>query len=111
MTLAAHAGLVPERHARLGGSRRDHPGSGTWQIETATACDERRRGEHVREACRYWPRIAMRWIRSFADGKDLASDLGERKFAAMASLVDKPLIIWSRRSISVPVAGRLEDAR
>jgi N-acetylornithine carbamoyltransferase len=31
-------------------------------------------------------------IRSFADGKDLAADLGERKFSAMAHLVDKPLI-------------------
>jgi N-acetylornithine carbamoyltransferase len=31
-------------------------------------------------------------IRAFADGRDLAADLAETKFRAMAALVDKPLI-------------------
>ncbi|MFO0452856.1 MAG: N-acetylornithine carbamoyltransferase [Pseudomonadota bacterium] len=81
--------------ARLGGtSFVITPGHGTWQLEhrlgvpmNATAA------EHVREGI---PVLASfcdaLGIRAFADGKDLAYDLAETNFNAMASLVDKPLI-------------------
>ena len=81
--------------ARLGGaSFVITPGSGTWQIETRDGVVMNgAAAEHVREGV---PVLASYCdalgIRSFADGKDLATDLGERKFNAMASLVDKPLI-------------------
>jgi N-acetylornithine carbamoyltransferase len=81
--------------ARLGGaSFVITPGSGTWQIETRDGVVmDGAAAEHVREGV---PVLASYCdalgIRSFADGKDLVADLGERKFAAMAALVDKPLI-------------------
>jgi len=81
--------------ARLGGSSFViTPGSGTWQLETRTgAVMDGSFAEHMREGL---PVLASYCdalgIRSFADGKDLAADLGEHKFHAMASLVDKPLI-------------------
>jgi len=81
--------------ARLGGaSFVITPGSGTWQIETREAVVmDGAAAEHAREGV---PVLASYCdalgIRSFADGKDLAADLGEHKFAAMASLIDKPLI-------------------
>jgi len=81
--------------ARLGGSSFViTPGSGTWQIETrhGTVMDGAA-AEHVKEGI---PVLASYCdalgIRSFADGKDLAADIGEHKFTAMAKLVDKPLI-------------------
>lgn len=81
--------------ARLGGnSFVITPGQGTWQLETRIgavmngAC-----AEHVREGI---PVLASYCdalgIRAFADGKDLAADLAETNFRAMAELVDKPLI-------------------
>jgi N-acetylornithine carbamoyltransferase len=81
--------------AQLGGSSFViTPGSGTWQIETRDGVVmDGVAAEHVREGV---PVLASYCdalgIRSFADGKDLAADLGERKFNAMARLVDKPLI-------------------
>jgi N-acetylornithine carbamoyltransferase len=81
--------------ARLGGaSFVITPGNGTWQIETRDGVTmDGAAAEHIREGI---PALASYCdalgIRSFADGKDLAADLGERKFAAMAHLVDKPLI-------------------
>ncbi|HEX4024388.1 MAG TPA: N-acetylornithine carbamoyltransferase [Steroidobacteraceae bacterium] len=81
--------------ARLGGSSFViTPGSGTWQLETRSgAVMDGNVAEHIREGL---PVLASYCdalgIRSFADGKDLAADLGEEKFSAMASLVDKPLI-------------------
>jgi len=81
--------------ARLGGaSFVITPGNGTWQIETRDGVVmDGAAAEHIREGI---PALASYCdalgIRSFADGKDLAADLGERKFAAMAHLVDKPLI-------------------
>jgi N-acetylornithine carbamoyltransferase len=81
--------------ARLGGSSFViTPGSGTWQMESRDgAVMDGAAAEHVREGV---PVLAsycdVLGIRSFADGKDLAADLGEQKFAAMARLVDKPLI-------------------
>jgi N-acetylornithine carbamoyltransferase len=81
--------------ARLGGnSFVITPGQGTWQLETRLgavmngAC-----AEHVREGI---PVLASYCdalgIRAFADGKDLAQDLAETHFKAMAELVQKPLI-------------------
>jgi N-acetylornithine carbamoyltransferase len=81
--------------ARLGGaSFVITPGSGTWQIETrAGVVMDGAAAEHVREGV---PVLASYCdalgIRSFADGKDLAADLSEQKFSAMARLVEKPLI-------------------
>src|SRR3984957_16939336 len=81
--------------ARLGGaSFVITPGSGTWQIETRDGVVmDGVAAEHAREGV---PVLASYCdalgIRSFADGKDLAADIGERKFTAMTSLIDKPLI-------------------
>jgi N-acetylornithine carbamoyltransferase len=81
--------------ARLGGSSFViTPGQGTWQLETRLgAVMNGAAAEHVREGI---PVLASYCdalgIRAFADGKDLASDLAETNFKAMAELVDKPLI-------------------
>ncbi len=81
--------------AKLGGSSFViSPGNGTWQLETRTgAVMDAGAAEHIREGL---PVLASYCdalgIRSFADGKDLAADLAESKFQAMARLVDKPLI-------------------
>jgi N-acetylornithine carbamoyltransferase len=81
--------------AKLGGaSFVITPGSGTWQIETRdSVLMDGSAAEHMREGV---PALASYCdalgIRSFADGKDLAADLSEQKFSAMARLVDKPLI-------------------
>ena len=81
--------------ARLGGSSFViTPGNGTWQLETRDgAVMDGAAAEHVREGL---PVLASYCdalgIRSFADGKDLATDLSEKKFNAMASLIDKPLV-------------------
>ena len=81
--------------ARLGGtSFVITPGAGSWQLETREgAVMDGAMAEHIREGL---PVLASfcdaLGIRSFADGKDLAADLGEQKFTAMARLVDKPLI-------------------
>jgi ornithine carbamoyltransferase len=81
--------------ARLGGSSFViTPGQGTWQLETRLgAVMSGAAAEHVREGI---PVLASYCdalgLRAFADGKDLAADLSETAFGAMASLVDKPLI-------------------
>jgi N-acetylornithine carbamoyltransferase len=81
--------------ARLGGTCFViTPGNGTWQLETrlGTVMDGAA-AEHIREGL---PVLASYCdalgIRAFADGKDLAAELSESKFSAMAALVDKPLI-------------------
>jgi len=81
--------------ARLGGSSFViTPGSGTWQLEMrdGTVMDGAA-AEHMREGI---PVLAsycdVLGVRSFAEGVDLASDLAEKKFKLIASLVDKPLI-------------------
>ena len=81
--------------ARLGGSSFViTPGQGTWQLETrlGTIMDGAA-AEHVREGI---PVLASYCdalgIRAFAGGKDLADDLAETRFNAMAGLVGKPLI-------------------
>ena len=81
--------------ARLGGnSFVITPGQGTWQLEHRLgAVMNGAAAEHVREGI---PVLASYCdalgIRAFADCKDLASDLAETNFKAMAELVDKPLI-------------------
>src|ERR1700736_3002351 len=81
--------------ARLGGnSFVINPGQGSWQLETrmGVAMDGAA-AEHVREGI---PVLASYCdalgIRVFAEGKDLASDLAETTFNAMAALVDRPLV-------------------
>jgi N-acetylornithine carbamoyltransferase len=81
--------------ARLGGSSFViNPGQGTWQLETRPGVVMNgAAAEHVREGI---PVLASYCdalgIRAFAEGRDLASDLAETAFNAMACLVDKPLI-------------------
>ena len=81
--------------ARLGGnSFVINPGQGSWQLETRTGVTmDGAAAEHVREGI---PVLASYCdalgIRAFAEGKDLAADLAETNFHAMAALTDKPLI-------------------
>ena len=81
--------------ARLGGtSFVITPGQGTWQLESRLgAVMDGGAAEHIREGI---PVLAgycdALGIRAFADGKNLAYDLAETRFNAMAELVDKPLI-------------------
>lgn len=81
--------------ARLGGSSFViTPGQGTWQLETRDGVVmDGVAAEHIREGL---PVLAsycdVLGIRAFADGRDLAADLADTKFKAMAALVDKPLI-------------------
>src|SRR5258707_14527935 len=76
--------------ARLGGSSFViTPGQGTWQLETRRGVEmSGAAAEHVREGI---PVLASycdaMGIRAFADGKDLRSDLAEKTFNSMASLV------------------------
>ncbi len=81
--------------ARLGGtSFVITPGQGTWALETRLGVPMNGvAAEHIREGL---PVLASYCdalgIRAFADGKDLASDLADENFNAMAALVPKPLI-------------------
>jgi N-acetylornithine carbamoyltransferase len=81
--------------ARLGGSSFViTPGQGTWALEARTGVAMNgAAAEHIREGL---PVLASYCdalgIRAFADGRDLEADLADRDFAAMAALVDKPLI-------------------
>src|ERR1700751_1251093 len=81
--------------ARLGGqSLVINPGQGSWQMETrAAVVRDGAAARHVREGI---PVLASYCdalgIRLFAEGRDLASDLAETAFTAMARLVDKPLV-------------------
>jgi len=81
--------------SRLGGSSFViTPGQGSWQLETRLgAIMNGAAAEHVREGL---PVLASYCdalgIRAFADGKDLAADLAESRFAAMAAVIDKPLL-------------------
>src|SRR5205823_110262 len=80
---------------RLGGSSFViTAGQGSWQLETRPGVVmDGAAAEHVREAIpalgAYCDALG---IRAFAAGRDLASDLAESTFNAMASLTDKPLI-------------------
>src|SRR3979409_991337 len=81
--------------ARLGGySCVISAGQGTWQLETRLGVVMNgEAAEHVREGI---PVLASYCdalgIRAFAECKDLANDLAETNYKAMAELVDKPLI-------------------
>lgn len=81
--------------ARLGGNTFViNPGRGSWQLETRPGVImDGAAAEHVREAIpaltAYCDALG---IRAFAEGKDLASDLAETNFNAMASLTEKPII-------------------
>jgi N-acetylornithine carbamoyltransferase len=81
--------------ARLGGSSFViTPGQGSYQMETRLGVTMNgAAAEHVREGL---PVLASYCdalgVRAFADGKDLAADLAESTFSAMAQLVEKPLI-------------------
>ena len=81
--------------ARLGGtSFVVTPGQGTWKLEHKLgAIMDGDRAEHVREGI---PVLAsycdVFGIRAFAEGTDMAFDLAETQFNAMADTVDKPLI-------------------
>ena len=81
--------------ARLGGTAFViTPGQGTWALETRMGVAMNGvAAEHIREGL---PVLASYCdalgIRAFADGKDLAADLADEGFSAMAALVDKPLI-------------------
>jgi ornithine carbamoyltransferase len=81
--------------SRLGGtSFVITPGQGTWQLELRQGVVMNgAAAEHVREGI---PVLASYCdalgIRAFADGKDLRYDLAETSFAAMAAMVEKPLI-------------------
>jgi N-acetylornithine carbamoyltransferase len=81
--------------ARLGGHTVViNPGQGSWQMETrAGVVMDGAAAEHVREGI---PALASYCdalgIRLFAEGRDLASDLTETSFNALAALIDKPLV-------------------
>lgn len=80
---------------RLGGSSFViTPGQGTWQLETRLgAVMDGGAAEHVREGLPVLASYAdALGIRAFAEGKDLAEDVSEARFAAMSAVVDKPLI-------------------
>jgi N-acetylornithine carbamoyltransferase len=81
--------------ARLGGSSFViTPGQGTWQLETQLhTIMKGSAAEHIREGI---PVLASYCdalgVRAFAEGKNLASDLGETLFGMIDALCDKPLI-------------------
>jgi N-acetylornithine carbamoyltransferase len=81
--------------ARLGGnSFVITPGQGTWQLETRlNAIMNGNAAEHIREGI---PVLASYCdalgVRAFAEGKNLAQDLGENLFGMIDDLCDKPLI-------------------
>ena len=81
--------------ARLGGSSFViTPGQGTWALETRLGVRmDGAAAEHIREGL---PVLASYCdalgIRAFAEGRDLAADLDDVQFRAMAALVDKPLV-------------------
>jgi N-acetylornithine carbamoyltransferase len=81
--------------ARLGGSSFViSPGQGTWLLETRDgAVMDGAAAEHVREAIPVLAGYAdALGIRSFAGGADLAADLADETFLAMAGACPVPLI-------------------
>jgi N-acetylornithine carbamoyltransferase len=81
--------------ARLGGeSIVVTPGAGCWNLETRSGVTMTGpAAEHIREAIpildSYCDALG---VRAFAEGRDLAADLAERTFAAIAALCTHPLI-------------------
>lgn len=81
--------------ARLGGSSFViSPGAGSWLLETRQgAVMNGAAAEHVREAIPVLASYAdALGIRSFAGGSDLAADLADETFRAMAATCPKPLL-------------------
>lgn len=81
--------------ARLGGSSFViSPGAGSWLLETRQgAAMNGAAAEHVREAIPVLASYAdALGIRSFAGGTDLAADLADETFRAMAATCSKPLL-------------------
>ena len=81
--------------ARLGGgSFVISPGQGSWMLETRDgAVMDGAAAEHVREAIPVLAGYAdALGIRAFAEGKDLAADLADSTFRAMAGLCPVPLV-------------------
>lgn len=81
--------------ARLGGtSFVITPGGSSWQLETRDGVVmDGNRSEHVREAIPVLAGYAdALGIRAFASGSDLAADLADRNFRAMAALSPKPVV-------------------
>jgi N-acetylornithine carbamoyltransferase len=70
------------------------PGQGTWQVETRLgAIMNGAAAEHVREAIPVLASYCDAFgIRSFAEGRDLATDLAETQFMQLANLCDKPFV-------------------
>lgn len=81
--------------ARLGGeSIVVTPGAGSWNLETRSGVTMTGpAAEHIREAIpvldSYCDALG---VRAFAEGRDLAADLAERTFTAIAALCTHPLI-------------------
>ena len=99
--------------ARLGGSSFViSPGQGTWLLETREGVVmDGAAAEHVREAIPVLASYAdALGIRSFAGGTDLAADLADTTFHAMAAVcpraADQPGVGGQP---PLPGAGRLED--
>jgi len=81
--------------ARLGGSSFViSPGQGSWTLETRTGVVmDGAAAEHVREAIPVLAGYAdALGIRAFAGGQDLAADLADAAFRAMAAVCPVPLI-------------------
>jgi N-acetylornithine carbamoyltransferase len=81
--------------ARLGGSSFViSPGQGSWQLETRQGVVmSGEAAEHVREAVPVLASYAdALGIRAFAGGRDLAADLADTTFRAMAAVCPVPLI-------------------
>ena len=81
--------------ARLGGtSFVVTPGSSSWKLETAPGVImDGEASEHVREAIPVLAGYAdVLGVRAFASGHDLAADLADTNFRAIAALSPKPLV-------------------
>jgi N-acetylornithine carbamoyltransferase len=81
--------------SRLGGtSFVISPGSGSWKLESATGVVmDGEAAEHVREAIPVLAGYAdALGVRSFASGDDLAADLADSRFRALAALSPKPVV-------------------
>lgn len=81
--------------AKLGGnSFVITPGQGTWQLETRLGVRmDGNCAEHVREGLPVLSSFCdCLGIRSFAAGRDLAADIADADYRAMASVIDGPLV-------------------
>jgi N-acetylornithine carbamoyltransferase len=81
--------------ARLGGeSVAITPGAGSWNLETRSGITMTgTAAEHIREAIPVLDSYCdVLGVRAFAEGRELAADLADRTFIAIASLCRNPLI-------------------